>query len=170
MSYKISWRLHVACNILAILISIPLYNFINSINERFCYSRYSYFPTKFILVNYYFYILIILIVVTILHEMIHGITYKLLGGKIKFGYKIIYAYTQEISGLQIKRNYFILVLLAPLLTLTIICLCFNNYFANMSLVINIMGSTGDIIMAATILRYSNNSKFIDRSYGYDIIE
>jgi hypothetical protein len=170
MSYKISWKLHVSSNILAILMTIPLYNFINSINKCFCSSSYIFSPTKFILVNYYIYILILLIVVTILHELIHGLIYKLLGGKIKFGFRVIYAYTQEISGLQIKRNYFIVVLLAPLIILTCICLFFDNYLTNMGFIINLLGSSGDIIMAATVIRYSNKSKIIDKSYGYEVVK
>ena len=38
-------------------------------------------------------ILILMILITIIHELIHGIAYSLFGGKIKFEFKRIYVYT-----------------------------------------------------------------------------
>lgn len=169
MSFKITWKLHVACNILALLMIIPLYGFINSTNELLFSTQYIFFPTKILLVNYYFYIFLVMIPVTIIHEWIHGLTYIYFGGKVKYGYRIIYAYTQEISELPIKRNRFCVVLLTPLFVITIFCLFFSNFFTGMALIINLLGSTGDIIMAFSLLRYPKQSKIIDKRYGYDVI-
>lgn len=38
-----------------------------------------------------------MIPITLIHELIHGCAYATFGGKIKFGFKGIYAYAQEIS-------------------------------------------------------------------------
>lgn len=71
---------------------------------------------------------------------------------------------------MIKRNCFIAVLLMPLLIISLICLPFNNFFAGMSFIINLAGSSGDILMALSLLAYSNECRIIDRRYGYDVIE
>lgn len=49
-----------------------------------------------------------------LYELIHGCTYQLFDGKVKYGFKGIYAYAQETSGIILHRTRFLIVLLAPL--------------------------------------------------------
>lgn len=170
MFFKITWKLHVACNVLAILMIIPLLGFINGVNDLFFSSQFISTPTKSIIINYYLLLFFILAVITFIHEWIHGLTYKFLGGKVKYGYRIIYAYTQEISELPIRRNGFIAVLLMPLFVITLICLVFNNFFTGMALIINLTGASGDIIMAFTLLQYSKDARIIDRRYGYEVVE
>ncbi|WP_077848217.1 DUF3267 domain-containing protein [Clostridium puniceum] len=68
---------------------------------------------------------------SIVHEIIHGAAYKLFGGKVKFGFKGIYAYTMEISGKKITRLQFLIVLLAPLICISILSLLFPVWLGGM---------------------------------------
>jgi hypothetical protein len=106
---------------------------------------------------------------SVYHELIHGISFKLLGGKVVYGFKGIYAYTQEVSGKKIRRNMFLIVLLMPLTVISILCFFVNSRIFDMVFLLNLLGSSGDIFLGLSLSKYNSKSFIIDRKYGYDVI-
>jgi hypothetical protein len=104
MSFKITWKTHIKCCILAAAITIFLYPMTNSVVVEFLFNDFMMKPTAFILINFYLYIFLVMLPITIVHELIHGVVHKALGGTVKFGFKGIYAYTQEVSENPISRT------------------------------------------------------------------
>jgi len=97
-----------------------------------------------------------------LHEIIHGIAYRLAGTKkenISFGIAIEKGVFYCLSNEEIKRKSVLISLLAPLISIGVITLIISLIF-NMPLlcllsIINIGGATGDIMMFIYIVRLNN---------------
>ena len=111
-----------------------------------------------------------MIPITMVHERTHGIVYTFFGGKVKYGFKGIYAYTQEISEKPIGRVEFLIVLLSPMVVISLLSLLLPIWIGGMVFILNALGSCGDLYMAITLSKYDWHSKIIDKSYGFDIIE
>lgn len=169
MSFKVSWKVHSLCFLLA---------------YGFCYIQIDNIGNVFLdlVINYKFFCLtgfyfldmiiatlILMIPITLLHEIIHGITYSVFGGKVKFGFKGIYAYTQEISGVILHKTKFAIILLAPVTTISLSTLFITSSLGTLIFLLNFIGSTGDIIMAIYLCKSNANSYIKDREYGFDII-
>lgn len=169
MAVKVTWRLHILCLFVSCIIVLPMNNFINRAIDDMLIPYYLAHPTSNIVVNFYIYLLSIFFITIIIHELIHGATFVFFGGKVKFGFRVIYAFTQEISGLAISRNRFIVVLISPLLVISAMCFLINSPFSRMFYFINFIGSMGDIIMSLKLLKLSPRANIVDRSYGYDVI-
>lgn len=170
MSFKISWKIHILCFLLA-------YSFcyiqIDNISNVFLdlVTNYKFFSlTGFYFLDMIITTLILMIPITLVHEIIHGIAYTIFGGKIKFGFKGIYAYTQEISGVILHRTKFVIVLLAPVTIISLSVLLLTSSLGSLIFLLNFLGSTGDIIMAIYLCKSNCNSYIKDKEYGFDIIE
>ena len=96
--------------------------------------------------------------------------YKLFGGKVKYGFKGIYAYTMETSGEEILRVKFLMVLLAPLVAMSVLSLFLPSWLGGMIFLLNLLGASGDIYMALFLCKFSYDSKIIDRIYGFDVMK
>ena len=110
-----------------------------------------------------------MIPISIVHEAIHGLAYKSFGGKVKYGFKGIYAYTQEISEMPIDRIKFLIILLAPLAIMSIMTLFLHLWLGGMIFFLNLLGASGDLYMSFKLIRYDSNSKIVDRKYGFDVV-
>lgn len=168
-SFKITWKTHIKIILLSYFVTIILNNSVNTILDNFIFSEFIKYPTSILIVNMYIYFIILMIPISIVHEYIHGFFFVLFGGKVKYGYKIIYAYTQEISGMPIKKIKFIIILLAPLVSITILSIFLPRNIGGMIYLLNLLGSMGDVYIGFTLCKYNFNCKIIDRNYGYDII-
>lgn len=107
--------------------------------------------------------------ITLVHELIHCIAYSLFGGRIKFGFKGICAYTQEVSVIVLHRTKFLVVLLAPATVISVLTIFIPNSIGSVIFLLNLLGSIGDIIMAIYLCKSDYNSYIIDKDYGFDII-
>jgi len=170
MTLRVSWRMHAICILLGIAILKCFDGAVDNILGAVFSSPMIWFPTKNVVVNFYMYTLLLMIPIVIVHEGIHGLVFKLFGGKVKFGFKGIYAYTMETSGKPIERIKFIIILLSPLVFITIACLIFYNMVTGLILLLNLIGATGDIYMTIVLMGCDNNTKVIDRSYGIDLVK
>ena len=133
--------------------------------------NYKFFNlTEFYFLDMIIATLILMIPITLVHEIIHGIAYIIFGGKIKFGFKGIYAYTQETCGVILHRTKFAVILLAPVTTISLITLFITSSLGSLIFLLNFIGSTGDIIMATYLCKSNANSYIKDREYGFDVIE
>ena len=170
MSFKISWKIHALCFLLAYIFC---YIQIENISYVFLdlVINYKFFSlTGFYFLDTILAILILMLPITLVHEIIHGIAYIIFGAKIKFGFKGIYAYTQEISGIILHRTKFVIVLLAPVIIISLITLVIRSSLGSLIFLLNFLGSTGDIIMAIYLCKSNCNSYIKDREYGFDVIE
>lgn len=170
MSFKISWKVHVICTLLAYLLTLPLTGLMNSSLNSYLDTRYVFIPTRNIFVNLSLYLFLILFLMTLFHEMLHGLSYIIFGGRVKFGFKIIFAYTQETSEILLTRTQFAIVLLYPLTIMSIGCLLVNNVLGDVVFIFNLLGSTGDIIMVLYLCFCPVRCNIIDKPYGFDAIE
>jgi hypothetical protein len=107
--------------------------------------------------------------VTSAHELVHGYFFTIFGGKIKYGFKVLYAYTSETSGKSLSRTQFLVILLAPLTVISLAALAVNGWPGGLIFSLNLLGSSGDILMAFYLCRLDDNAKIIDREYGFDVI-
>lgn len=169
MSFKLTLKVHVFVIAISIAIIAMFYNNIINIIINFVLQPFMNYPFRNLILNFYIYYILIGVLVSIIHELIHGSAYKIFGGKVKYGFKFIYAYTMEISGKAISRNEFLMVLLAPVTIITLISLFLPAGIGNMVFLINFLGSIGDIYMGLFLCKINRNSRIIDRAYGFDII-
>lgn len=154
---------------MCILFAVPLYSTMGSLITEMFGSDFILYPTPYVMLNCYIYIILLLVPISIVHELFHGLAYRLFGGKVKYGFRGIYAYTKEISGRAIWRSFFLIVLLSPLAAISIISLALGRWMGSMIFMLNLFGSSGDIYMALTLIRCSSESRIIDRSYGFDVL-
>ena len=128
MNFVITWKTHLICLAISLLTALIIYPYINYTLSHFFLSFLIFYPTPYYVLNFFLYILIFMIPITIVHEGIHGLLHIIYGGKIKFGFKGIYAYTFETSGRPISRNRFITVLLSPIVLISITSLLIPSWF------------------------------------------
>lgn len=169
MSFKITWKTHVICTIIAFLIVKLLGSTVDNILDNFFLKPYIFYPTKYLVINFCIYVLLLMIPILIVHESIHGLAYKAFGGKVKYGFKGIYAYTQEVSEIPIDRTKFLIILLAPLTIMSILTLFIPVWLGGIIFLLNLLGASGDLYMSYRLIRYDSNSKIIDRKYGFDVV-
>lgn len=169
MYFKVNWKIHVNCFLLSIVLMAFFYNNLNIIVNKFFTGYLVSYPSNQML---WFFISVtgFIIFFTWAHELIHGICFKMFGGKVKYGFRIVYAYTQEISGKPLSRTQFLIVLLSPVVILSILSIFLNDWLGGALFIFNLLGSTGDIFMAFYLCRYGSHHKIIDRNYGFEVIE
>lgn len=169
MSFKLTWKVHVLVIAISIAVIVMFYNNIINIIINFILQPFMNYPFRSLILNFYIYYILLGVLVSTVHELIHGTAYKIFGGKVKYGFKFIYAYTMEVSGKAIERNEFLIVLLAPVAIITLISLFLPAGIGNMVFLINFLGSIGDIYMGLFLFKVKLSSRIIDRAYGFDVI-
>lgn len=107
--------------------------------------------------------------INIIHELIHGSIYKLFGGKVKYRFKGIYAYTQETSGIILHKTKFLLVLLAQVAFISLAALLIPGEIGAIIFLLNLVGSTGDLLMALYLCKLNKSCYIVDRKYGFDAV-
>lgn len=110
--------------------------------------------------------LLFLLIIIFLHESIHGVMYKLLGGRVKIKFLGINPYLIDVSNHPFSSLSFSLILLSPLLSISLLSLMFSPLIGNIIFYINLFSSSGDILLTHSLLSYSKDSYFLDRTYGY----
>ncbi|WP_139906462.1 DUF3267 domain-containing protein [Clostridium thermarum] len=91
------------------------------------------------------------------------------GSKVKFGFKGIYAYCHEISGIKIHRTKFLLVLLAPVTVISIFSLLIPMWLGGIVFILNLLGSSGDLLMSFYLIRTDSSSYILDKAKGFEVI-
>jgi hypothetical protein len=169
MSFKITWKTHVICILIALIIVELLGSTADNIMDNFFLRPFIFYPTKYVVINFYGYALLLMVPISITHECIHGLVFKAFGGKVKYGFKGIYAYTMEVSGLPINRTKFLIILLAPLTVISIATLVLPSSLGGVIFLLNLLGASGDLYMSFKLIRYDFNSRIVDRTYGFDVV-
>lgn len=169
MSFKITWKTHLICLVLAIMIVYAMGSVVDIILISFFLSKIMLYPTNNYIINFYINAAVLMLPIIIIHEFIHGIIYKIYGGKVEYGFKAMCPYTAETSGIPIGRTKFLIILLAPLVAISMISIILPSWLGGMIYFLNLVGSIGDIYMAFVLCRYKHDNKIIDRKYGFDVI-
>lgn len=169
MSFKVSWKLHVLCVVISLVICLLFKEYVvNIITEIFLTEIFIELGRNY-LSSYILLIGSTLFLTTLVHEILHGLMYILFGGKVKFGLKLVCAYTMETSGIILHRTKFLIVLLAPLVIISLVSLFLGNAFGGLVFIVNLLGSTGDLLMSLYLCKGNEKSYVLDRLYGFDII-
>lgn len=170
MSFKLTWKSYVNCFLISIILVFIMNPIFNGVLSYLFNQNIIFYPTKNLILNFCIYTIVLMIPISIVHEAIHGAAYKAFGGKVKYGFKGIYAYTMEISGKKITRLQFLIVLLAPVTCISILSLLFPAWLGGMIFYLNLIGASGDIYMTLFLCGFSYDSWIIDRSYGFDVVK
>lgn len=170
MSFKVSWKVHLLALLLSCGICFLMKEFISNVFISLFVKNIILNITSNTLVDLLLFLLIAFVPITIIHELFHGCTYQLFDGKVKYGFKGIYAYAQETSGIILHRTRFLIVLLAPLTFISLISLLIPGEIGAVIFLLNLLGSTGDLLMSIHLLRTNYKCYIIDRKYGFDVIE
>ena len=124
-------------------------------------------------------ILGVIVATIILHEAIHGVLFLVLGGKPRFGVKLVGRFfpvaCYATSTVPILRNQYLLVCLGPFLTLTLVFLVIgilattdnSAALALMAMAMNAGGSIGDLMMAWKIRRHGRKTLCEDTEDGFN---
>lgn len=169
MTFKVTWKTHVICTAISLIISLMLDKLIDNIVIGLSETNILYYPTFWPQANFMILVLLLLFPITLVHEFIHGTSYRAFKGKVRFGFKGIYAYCQETSGIAIERVKYLIILLSPLVAISIIALVIGGWIGNLVYLLNLMGSSGDLYMAYKVSRCGRGSRIIDRPFGYEVI-
>ncbi len=115
----------------------------------------------------------------ILHESVHGLVFLVFGGKPRFGVKMVrrffpVAFYATARG-PFFRNQYLLVGLAPFLTLTPVFLVIGIlanadgivFLAIMAMAMSVSGSIGDLMMAWKIRRHGRKTLYEDTENGFN---
>lgn len=172
MSFVLNWKTYIKIYIISIIIAILLREPINTMVLKSTISIYEmtgiYF-SPFFIIFIFLYFVVVMIPITLLHELLHGATYMLFGGRFKIGFKGIYAFCQETSGIQLTKTQFLMVLLTPVMVISMISILLSYKWGLMAFVLNLLGSSGDLYMALWLCKVDKNKRIIDKSYGFDVI-
>ncbi|MDR1781831.1 MAG: DUF3267 domain-containing protein [Bacilli bacterium] len=120
--------------------------------------------------------LILLVVIFIIHELIHGLFFKIFKkeARIKFGYSKGMLYASNPEGIYSKKQ-FIIISLAPFIintSLLIILMIINFHPAIMLMIMGIhfSGCAGDFYFVYLISKYHSSIYVRDTNIGIDILE
>jgi hypothetical protein len=118
-----------------------------------------------------------LIGMTIIHELLHGIWFKIFAGRVKFGvimkFKVIlYAFYASAPQAKFSRDHFMLIAIFPQV-LNIICILvallnhnlFVDYVAVVVFVMNLLGGVSDLWTVARLSRYDKKVLVEDTKTG-----
>lgn len=164
MEFKITNKLHLKLLAITLIFSIIFHNYLNTI-------IFNFFKKSMNIFNYSITISFILLMATITmltmaHELIHGLTFTIFGGTVKYKFKFIYAATEEISNKPMSLIKFTIILLSPVTIISLLSLLLPRWLGNLIFISNLIGSVGDLYMALGLVKYPYNSKIIDKPYGY----
>lgn len=169
MVFRINTSNQIKCFLISIALAAVMYQAIVNLDLVYFTSGAAFIPTPVPLFNYFLMTLMILVPITAVHELIHGAFYRAFGGKPVYGFKGIYAYTMEVTGKPIPRNGFLILLLAPVTIISFICAIIPGVWSAVVMILNLLGSSGDVYMAWTLRRLPPDSCIIDRSFGYEAV-
>lgn len=169
MSFKVSWRIHILCFLIAYIFCLIEHNNISDLFISLLSQNKLTNFTGNILMDLIIFLIIIFVPIIFVHELLHGIVYRVFGARVKYGFKGLYAYAQETSGIALHRTKFLLVLLAPVTIISVVSVFVPKGIGGIVFLLNLLGSTGDLLMAFYLCRSNENSYIIDKSYGFDVI-
>lgn len=118
-----------------------------------------------------------IIIVIALHEFVHAVAMQTFGAKPKYGFwgKGLMFYAKA-PGYAFKRNQYVIILLSPLVSLSVLACCGILLQSGTSMVwllalwaiINASAAGGDLWITAIVLRYASPAYVVDERDGMRI--
>ncbi|NGM67426.1 DUF3267 domain-containing protein [Natronolimnobius sp. AArcel1] len=112
--------------------------------------------------------LVLIALVVVLHELLHGVCMAVYGGETTYGLGVSYfvlPYAYAETDASFTRTQLLVILLAPLVVITAVGLLALAVVPSSILIIplaaNVAGSVGDLWMAGTLLQYPTNVRVSD---------
>lgn len=170
MSFKVSWKLHILCFLFGYIIFLIQQDDIVNLFVRLLLENKFIHLTSNYSFNIIIFVFCIFVPITFMHELLHGSAYRLFDGKVTYGFKGLYAYAQEISGITLHKTEFIIVLLAPVTIISLGSAFILGSIGYLIFLLNLLGSIGDFIMAFYLCKSNDSSYIIDKSYGFDVVD
>lgn len=170
--FRLSWKLSVILNIIAgVIFTAGFYGFF------YIYLKYSddsygirLLENSNLLIAY-----ILIFIQVAIHEYSHAIGYKLSGGRVSYGIKWLCPYCREVSGIYYPARNFIITLILPVVTGTVIGLIVIAllpqflYYTIVCMLANLSGAAGDMMMLFYVIIRKRKGEFIkDEDYGFSI--
>lgn len=168
MYFKVNYKMHLICIAIAYLMVLPLNDMLNSAVDGYIVSGFFDYPTSWPIVNIYAFLMVLMVPISVVHELLHGIMYGFFGGKPVFGFKLIYAYTMETTGIKLSRNKFAAVLAAPLVVISLLTAFSSLWIIKFVFVLNILGASGDIYMLGIVAALTKDCLIVDRKDGFEV--
>ena len=113
--------------------------------------------------------IIVLVLVLIFHELIHGVFYWIVSGeKPKMDRKGVFIYVSAQSRVYFQRNKYLLIGVAPVVLLTLVGIILVSFLPHslilydlVFVILNAAGSAGDLVMIFMLLSYPSSSLIQD---------
>lgn len=169
MIYKITWKTHMICTLISLAISLMMGRLIDNIMVGLSDTDILFRMIPWPQASFMVLVVLLMVPITLVHEYIHGVFYRSFKGKVRFGFKGIYAYCQETSGIAIERVNYLIVLLSPLVFISILAVLIGGWIGSLVYLLNLMGSSGDLYMAYKVSLCGKGSRVIDRPFGFEVI-
>ncbi|MDD3999904.1 MAG: DUF3267 domain-containing protein [Bacilli bacterium] len=158
-------RLLILVNVLSILLILPFIPLYIVFNYKISNTQ-IYVSVLFIFIGY--------IIIIIIHELIHGIFFKLgTKEKIKYRFHGVYA-SASVDHIYFKKNHYLVVSLAPVVILTIVLsilayIFCEDYFLHFYILIAIQfgSAAGDFYVVYRLLKHDKNTLIRDYGVGME---
>lgn len=158
------------------LMSIPLALIFGA--AFFVFARIFGKPPRFILSGGEMLVVLIgAIIVIVSHEFVHGIAMQMYGGKAQYGFwrKGLMFYATA-PGHAFKRNQYIIIILGPLVSLSVLACCGIAILSGSSMIwllllwgtVNASTAGADLWIAAIVLRYPASTYVVNERDGMRI--
>lgn len=167
-SFKLNLKEYLKIILLQLILTLLLYKPISNSLFAFIIMFYKFIPGNLIFLSTIVALILLYIPICVIHELLHALAHKILGGKPRIGFRGIYAYTLETSGKELTRTELLIVLLMPVTVISLICVILPWNVFKLAYYLNLLGSCGDIYMSLWLSRVDKNMKIIDRNYGFDV--
>ncbi len=168
VSFKLTWRSRLFSILVTIAFFLSIHRVVGTI--IFNYVSQSFISSGNLVVNFGVSIVLLTVLNSIVYNLIRGTVYKFFGGKVTFGFKGIYAYIEETSGISLIKADFLIVLLAPLVIISCISLLLPVWLGSVLLILNFIGSLKDISRSFALCKFSYDIKIIGMNYGFDVVD
>lgn len=164
--FKVDYKLHLLVFLLAGVVGYMFYDEISVVLSKIesIVSDSTYFTLAFIGL-----LLFMVYSMSLIHELLHALAYMIVGGKVMIGFKGMYAYTKETSGMILTSKQFLFVLLLPVTLMSLPAIFTTHYITMFVLIFNLIGSMGDLLMSLFVIK-NNKLLVVDSDYGFNMIE
>lgn len=157
MKFTVDKALHTKAFLIAIIIGFIFFEYITDILIAYQTDLFRYSHS---ILLYWAVLLGIVLAMSFVHELIHGLGHLIFGGKVKIGFKGIYAYTKEVSGMPIYGKHLLIILLMPVIIISIPAIFLSHWIFQFLCIFNFIGSLGDILMFIFIVKNKGYRRYI----------
>lgn len=170
MQFRSTWKTRGLCFAMGYAVYYFMSDFVNQIMFKLLFNDIIWKLTNNLVIDVILFFMILMIPVNVVHEWIHGMVFKVFGGKVKYEFRGVYIKAREVSGMSIHRSKFLLILIAPMTIISLISLLIPGWIGGMLLLLNIFKSTGDLLKIFHVFKGNGSEYIVDKKDGFDIVK